>query len=104
MDRHQQYRQEATLRPSARVRTVAKMLEWDQSQVRRAVESGALEAYRVGKRGVRIFIDSVRDYQEGKRIAPVAAKLSPAQSSNSTRISSRAHRSAMAELRARGIV
>ena len=90
------------LRPSARVRTVAKMLEWDESQVRRAVDSGGLEAYRVGKRGIRIYIDSVRVYQESRNIAPT--KKTILAKSARTRISTRAHRAAMEELRARGIL
>jgi excisionase family DNA binding protein len=54
------------VRSSARVATVAKLLDCDQSQVRRFVRDGVLEAHRVGKRGLRIFLDSVAAYQEAR--------------------------------------
>jgi hypothetical protein len=78
------------------------MLEWDESQVRRAVDTGGLEAYRIGKRGIRIYIDSVRAYQESRKIAPTKKIISA--KSGRTRISTQAHRTAMEELRARGIL
>lgn len=46
-----------TVRRSMPVATVARMLDCDTSHVRRLVNSGALEAHRVGKRGLRIFLD-----------------------------------------------
>jgi len=54
------------VRPSARIKTVAKLLDCNQSQVRELVVIGALEAHRIGKRGWRIFLDSVAAYQEQK--------------------------------------
>lgn len=81
---------------------MAKILEWDESQVRRAVETGALEAYRICKRGIRVYIDSVREYQESRKVAPT--KKTILGKPGRTRISTRAHRAAMEELRARGIV
>ncbi|HWU54800.1 MAG TPA: helix-turn-helix domain-containing protein, partial [Rhizomicrobium sp.] len=57
-------------RPSARVKTVAKLLEIDASQVRRMVADGSLEAHRIGKRGIRIFLDSVQAWQDATIIQP----------------------------------
>lgn len=51
-------------RPSARVATVAELLDCDQGDVRRLVKAGDLEAHGKGKRGIRVFLDSVRAYQD----------------------------------------
>lgn len=56
----------AEVRRSARVSTVARLLDCDESQVRRLVRAGTLEAHRIGKRGLRIFLDSVTTYQEAR--------------------------------------
>lgn len=55
-----------SVRPSARIKTVAKLLDCNQSQVRELVTSGALESHRIGKRGWRVFLDSVAAYQQQK--------------------------------------
>lgn len=50
-------------RRSARVATVATMLDMDESQVRRMVADGTLESHRIGKRGIRVYLDSVSAWQ-----------------------------------------
>jgi hypothetical protein len=56
-----------TPRRSARVKTVAKdYFDSDQTQVRRLIDAGELETYTIGKRGVRVFLDSVAAYQQRK--------------------------------------
>ena len=50
-------------RPSARVSRVADLLDCDESDVRRLLDVGELQAHGLGKRGVRVFLDSVADYQ-----------------------------------------
>jgi len=85
------------VRPSARVKTVAQMLDCDESQVRRMVAAGTLKSYRLGKRGIRIYLDSVADFQHPQ------AKPRPTKQ-ESSQAGRRAHLHAMAELRARGIV
>lgn len=51
-------------RPSARVATVAEILDCDAGDVRRLIRAGELETHGKGKRGVRVFLDTVRDYQD----------------------------------------
>lgn len=58
------------IRPSARVSTVAAMLGDDPSHIRRMVKAGDLEAHRQGKRGIRVFLDSVEAYQRDNPIIP----------------------------------
>lgn len=55
-------------RPSIRVSKAAAILEVNISTIYRLIRSGALEAHRIGKRGVRIFADSLRHYQEQGKI------------------------------------
>lgn len=85
------------VRPSARVRTVANLLDCDESQVRRLVAEKKLDAHPFGKRGVRVYLDSVSDYQ-GRGTKSSKPKENPTSAGRN------AHRHAMAELRARGIV
>jgi excisionase family DNA binding protein len=54
----------AQMRPSARVATVAVLLDCHPSDVRHLIHAGDLEAYRPGGRGVRVFLDSVQAHQE----------------------------------------
>ena len=57
-------------RPSARVARIAELLDCDEKQVRRLVDNGDLEGFRLGKRGLRVFLDSVADYQADGRRRP----------------------------------
>lgn len=59
-------------RKSVRVATVAETLECDASEVRRMVRQGELEAHRKGKRGIRVYEDSVAAYQASRNILPQA--------------------------------
>jgi hypothetical protein len=62
------------IRASVRVRTAAAALDMDESQVRRLLEAGDLEGHGHGIRGVRIFVDSIRAYQEGRPLGGVIHK------------------------------
>lgn len=85
------------VRRSVRVRTVAEILDCDESQVRRLVAERALEAHPFGKRGIRVYLDSVTDYQlRGAKPKERAKRPTPA--------GRRAHLHAVAELRAKGIL
>jgi len=64
-------------RESRKVSAVAAMLDLVPSQVYRLVEDGTLESYTVGKRGIRIYLDSVADYQARRARAPVRGPASP---------------------------
>ena len=54
------------IRSSARVARVAAIMDCDESHVRRLIDVGELQAHGLGKRGVRVFLDSVADYQAAK--------------------------------------
>lgn len=63
----------ARLRPSVRPATAASLLDCDRSQVYKLIKSQELETHGLGKRGVRIYVDSIEGYRE--RRAGVAPKL-----------------------------
>jgi hypothetical protein len=92
----------AGVRPSAKISRVAAMLECDQSDVRRMLRRGEIEAHTIGKRGIRVFLDSVAAYQERKRQVPAP----PRREVHRLRkiANSKAHREAMEELRKEGII
>lgn len=92
-------------RPSARVATVAELLDCDQGDVRRLVRAGELEAHGKGKRGIRVFLDSVRAYQD-RQARPALTKATPVihkAKARSTASTAR-FRAAMAGLAAKGLV
>ena len=89
-------------RPSARVATVAGILDCDESDVRRMVVAGTLEAHGHGIRGIRVYLDSVRAYQEAKVIIPKGEKAKPRP--RKAPVSAAAHRAAEAALRQSGII
>lgn len=94
-------------RQSARVKTIAQILALDESQIRRLVAAGELEAHRIGKRGLRVYLDSVQHWQQthavtprkSTRTTPVATP--PRPPSPATR---NALRQALADLRADDLV
>jgi hypothetical protein len=91
----------AASRPSWRVKRVAATLDCDGHTVRDLVRAGQLEAHGIGKRGLRIFADSVRAYQErmrkpGKGRAATATQASPVTTTAS-------YKEAIAHLRKLGV-
>lgn len=93
----------AVPRESAKVKTVAEMLEADESQIRRLIDAGELETHGIGKRGIRIYLDSVADYQirEARKAPKSPAESEPSADSIRRRrltVSHAAHRSAVALL------
>ncbi|CAO3406261.1 helix-turn-helix domain-containing protein [Azospirillum largimobile] len=74
----------------------------DESTVRKLVRQKELQGYRLGKRGVRVYVSSIRDYQERQRLQGpgVATKAAPAH----RRAPTPAHREAVAQLAALGIM
>jgi excisionase family DNA binding protein len=79
-----------------------KLLDLDERSVRRLIDDGDIEAHRVGKRGVRVFLDSVSAYQTANimKAAPVMARQKQ-QHSTATKT---AHRAAEVALRKSGII
>jgi len=85
-------------RPSWRVRRVAADLDCDATQVRRLVYSGQLEAHRIGKRGIRVYLDSLKAYKEARSLGrPVLPRPAPRA------IATPGYLEAMAYLRKRGM-
>lgn len=63
----------AKLRRSIRVGRAADILDCDPSQVRRLIRQRRLETHTLGKRGVRIYVDSLDAYRAaGAGPAPAA--------------------------------
>lgn len=92
-------------RPSARVATVAELLDCDQGDVRRLVRSGELEAHGKGKRGIRVFLDSVRAYQDRQSRPAMTGPASLIHKPRARAAASTARfRAAMAGLAAKGLV
>ncbi|HEX4027483.1 MAG TPA: helix-turn-helix domain-containing protein, partial [Rhizomicrobium sp.] len=92
---------DALVRPSARVSRVADLLDCDESEVRRLIDGGELQAHGLGKRGVRVFLDSVAAYQAVKH----RITKSPVDNIQKSRKANRAAQiSAENELRKSGIL
>lgn len=94
------------VRPSARVATVAGLLDCHHSDIRRLVARGELQAHTKGKRGIRVYLDSVAAYQERQELTPMAPVAAarrqsclPTKSSPATR----AYRAALEGLKAKGL-
>jgi excisionase family DNA binding protein len=92
----------AFVRPSARVIRVMELLDVDESTVRRLIDRGEIEAHGVGKRGIRVYLDSVRDYQDARAIPPKGGK--PKLKAQRSDVARAAHRGAEAALRKSGII
>lgn len=54
------------VRRSVRPATAAEMLDCDRSQVYKLIKGRELETHGLGKRGVRIYLDSIEAYRERK--------------------------------------
>ena len=89
---------EARLRPSMRCKHVAEALACSVATVYDLLDKGHLEGFHLG-RTRRVFIDSVRSFQDAFRTGPVASQPAPAP----RRHNHAAHRAAMARLRAAGL-
>lgn len=97
----------ADIRQSRKVATVAAALELEESQVRRLVETGQLEAHGIGKRGLRIYLDSVAEYQARtarKALGIPEAGGRRAARQDRARTSGAAHKAAMDQLRRDGLL
>lgn len=89
-------------RPSAKVKRVAALLDVDCSVVRRMIERGEIEAHTVGKRGIRVFLDTVADFQTRQTITSRPQIRAAAQEARKQQ--SRSHRKAMEQLRDAGVL
>lgn len=91
-------------RASARVKHVAALLDCDDSQIRRLIDSGDLEAHRIGKRGIRVYLDSVDEYRNRMMIITRKATSAGIPKPLKSKATTTANREAMAYLRQIGII
>lgn len=92
-------------RPVARVSEVAALLRIDESQIRRMVREGELEAHRHGIRGIRVYWDSVAAFQARRAVpAPLPAQERQRIKAQRQAVSRAAQAAADARLRAAGIL
>jgi excisionase family DNA binding protein len=89
------------VRPSARVSKIAELLDCDESQVRRLVRSGQLQSHRIGKRGLRIYLDSVVEYQEWRASSQNSRREERKAARSMVRSS---HKAAIEKLKRRGLM
>lgn len=89
-------------RASARVTTVAEMLDCEEGQIRRLIDAGEIQAHCLGRRGVRVYLDSVAEYQaRSARKTSAAPKTAGDKPPSASRA---AHAEAMSQLRSLGVV
>lgn len=96
--------QPPALRASKRIAWVAAALDCDEKQIRALIDSGELEGHGIGKRGVRVYLDSVTAYQERnarQAKSPTNPEVKPPR--RRAPASQAAHNSAMAYLRRHGL-
>lgn len=80
---------------------VAEILDCDENDVRRLIDRGHLQAHGIGKRGLRVYLDSVGRYQSSMNRQPkMPVDKRPKQRS----VGNAAHLAAEAELRKSGIL
>ncbi len=95
--------------PSCTVKDAASLLSMPTSEVYQAVHAGDLRGHRVGKRGIRIYVRSIAEYQESRSIAPRRQRTSSpskpvAASEVPTKAPSSNHREALAFLHGLGVI
>lgn len=91
------------LRRSLRVAKVAEALDMEDAQVRKLVKSGDLEGHRVGKRGIRVYEDSVEAYRRRNHIGPNQVPQPETKRQQRRSGPTAAAREAMAHLRSLGV-
>ncbi|AWJ85130.1 hypothetical protein TSH58p_17345 [Azospirillum sp. TSH58] len=76
----------------------------DESTIRKLVVSGELLGYRLGKRGVRIYVSSIQDYQQRRAIVTAGERKAKAPPTAPRRRNDAAHKESLAGLAALGII
>jgi hypothetical protein len=89
-------------RPAWKVGRVAAELDCDPATVRKRVRDGSLEAYRLGKRALRIYADSVVRYRQDGAVGRQAHAQAPSQAAP-PHFDAR-HNAAVARLRKLGVL
>ena len=92
----------AATRRSVSVRGAAQILSCNDKTIRALLAQGSLEGHRLGKRGVRLYLDSLDRYREQNQITtdgnPVVGE--PTKPGRTTA----AHREALTSLRELGLL
>ena len=92
------------VRSSARVVAVAKLLDCHPTDIRRLVDTGELEAHRKGVRGIRVFLDSVQQYQQRRTCLPKTARRTASPVHPKKQAPTVAYRTALTDLKAKGLI
>jgi excisionase family DNA binding protein len=94
-----------TPRQSVRVARVAELLDCTEGEVRGLIDRGEIEAHGFGIRGVRVFLDSVAEYQALRARAPKDEKGPKAPRVRTKKaVQTPSLRAALADARALGII
>lgn len=91
------------VRRSLRVAKVADLLDTEPSQIRKLLKAGELDGHRIGKRGLRVYVDSIEAYQQRNQVGAAAAPPTSLSRPHHKRGPSAAARAALASLRVAGI-
>jgi hypothetical protein len=87
---------------SVQVKVAAAMMDCDPTTVRKLLKDGLLAGHKIGTRGVRIYLASIRDYQNSTEIEPKKTRAAAPRRSAAKPTAS--HFEAMAFLRELGCV
>lgn len=63
--------------PSCTVQEAAALLSMPRCEIYEAVHGGELRGHRIGKRGIRIYLRSIAEYQRSRTIVPVKRSGKP---------------------------
>ena len=86
------------------VKVAAELMGADESTIRKLVVAGELRGYRLGKRGVRIFVSSIQDYQKRQAIVSAPVRKAMASPSAMRRQRRKEYEEAMRQFRELGII
>lgn len=84
------------IRASVSVATAAGRLDCDNSTIRKLLASGELEGHRLGKRALRVYVDSIEAYQRRRPTVGKGPAEPPAPPRKARKAA--AHREAVAYL------
>jgi excisionase family DNA binding protein len=96
-------REVGELRRSIKMKTATTLLECDSKTLRRLLKKGELEGHRLGKRDLRIYLDSIEDYRNRNKIGPSGGNSADNLQIQPTIVDTVCHKHAMSRLKKMGI-
>jgi excisionase family DNA binding protein len=91
-------------RRALRVSRVCEILDCGQSEVYRLIRHGQLEAFTIGRRGKRVYADSLEDFQCRQTVKPTFEAADAPVVRKRAACSTAAYRAAMVGLAAKGLL